>query len=167
MTEASNILWQPSAKQIAKTEVTAFMQALAKQGVSVNNFSELYDWSIADSQSFWSHYWDFAGVIGDKGEIILENGDDIEKAVWFSDAKLNYAENLLHHFLQSTQVDATAIYFKAEDKKSYRLSHQDLIHQVTVLHKPMGWRLTTGRSGTVLSTRDRLEQTHPESSPSC
>ncbi len=133
MTKINNILWQPSAKQIAKTEVTAFIQVLAKEGVSVNNFDELYDWSISDSQGFWSKYWDFAGITGEKGETILENSDDIEKAIWFPDAKLNYAENLLQHLLKSSQPDATAIYFKAEDKKSYTLSHQDLIHQVTVI----------------------------------
>ncbi len=132
----NNILWSPSSKQVANAKVTIFMHILAEQGIAVSDFTELYDWSIEEQQAFWSHYWDFAGIVGYKGNTILENGDDIEKAVWFSDAQLNYAENLLHHSLecsQSGQSDKIAIYFKAEDKKSYKLSHKDLIHQVTVV----------------------------------
>jgi len=131
MTATNKILWQPTAEQISKTEATAFIQALAKQGIAINDFTELYHWSIAEPETFWSKYWDFTAIVGEKGERILENGDDIEKAVWFPDATVNYAENLLQPFLQSTQADKTAIYFKAEDKKTAELSHQDLIQQVT------------------------------------
>ncbi len=133
MTESNTILWQPSAKQIAKTEITAFIQMLRKQGVIVNNFAELYDWSISDSQAFWSHYWDFSQLVGEKGDVILENGNDIEKAIWFPEAQLNYAENLLSPFLNNRLPKKTAIVFKAEDKKSYSLSQSELIHQVTVV----------------------------------
>jgi len=133
MIQTNKILWQPSAEQISETEVTAFIQFLAKQGVIVNNFAELYDWSIVDSQAFWSHYWDFSGIIGDKGETFLENGGDIETAVWFPEAQLNYAENLLSHSLNCFQSDEIAIYFKAEDKKSYTLSHEKLLYQVTLV----------------------------------
>lgn len=127
-----DILWSPSPAQIANTEATAFMQMLLKNDIAVKDFTALYYWSIQDTQAFWSYYWDFAGIIGDKGKKILINGDDIENAVWFPQAKLNYAENLLSHFLKKPNSAQTVIYFKSEDKKSYSLSAKDLIHQVTV-----------------------------------
>jgi acetoacetyl-CoA synthetase len=133
MTKTSNILWKPTEKQIDSAEVSAFMRMLAGKGIRVNSFAELYDWSINDSQAFWTHYWDFTNIVGDKGKTILIDGDDIEKAVWFPDAKLNYAENLLQHFLINPQAGKTAIYFKAEDKEYYSLSETALIHQITVI----------------------------------
>ena len=133
MTDLNKILWQPSAEQIESTETSAFIKALAKRGIDINNFSELYDWSIANPQDFWSHYWDFAEIIGEKGETILENGDDIERAVWFPEAQLNYAENLLQNSLNNSQPNKTALYFKAEDKKSYTLTHRELVNQVTAV----------------------------------
>jgi acetoacetyl-CoA synthetase len=133
MKETNKILWQPTAEQIASTEATAFIQMLKEQNIAINDFAALYDWSVSVPQEFWSQYWDFTGIIGSKGKSILENGDDIEKAIWFPEAKLNYAENLLHPFLDNPSTSKTAIYFKAEDKKSYSLSSQDLINQVTTI----------------------------------
>ena len=133
MTESNNILWKPSSNQVNNAEITTFMRMLCNKGIAVNNFSELYEWSISNSQNFWSHYWDFTGIVGEKGGTVLKNEDDIEKAIWFPDAKLNYAENLLSQFLDNPQTDKTAIYFKAEDKKSYSLSEIELIHQVAAI----------------------------------
>ncbi len=133
MIEENKILWNPTAEKIASAEVTSFIQSLEKHSVAIRDFTELYDWSIADSQSFWSHYWDFTGIVGSKGATILKNGNNIEKAIWFPEAKLNYAENLLKPFIASDKPKKTAIYFKAEDKKKYSLTHKELINQVTVV----------------------------------
>jgi len=132
MGKMNNILWQPTLEQIDNAQVTAFMQMLTKKGINKSNYAELYDWSINNSQEFWSNYWDFSQIVGEKGQTILENGDDIEKAVWFPEAQLNYAENLLQTAL-SSPTDEVAIYFKAEDKKSYVLSYKELLYQVTAI----------------------------------
>ena len=31
------------------------------------SFTDIHDWSVSDSKSFWSEVWDFCGVIGEKG----------------------------------------------------------------------------------------------------
>lgn len=131
--EDNKILWEPTSKQIADAEVNAFLQLLNKNGITLKNYSELYDWSIAKPEEFWSYYWDFAEIIGEKGDDILVNADDIEHAIWFPSASLNYAENLLHYFLSNPTSDEIAIYFKAEDKKSYSLSCADLVQQVSAI----------------------------------
>ena len=133
MLQTNAILWTPDSKRIANAEVTAFMQALGELGITVENYAQLYDWSISNSEDFWSFYWDFSNIIGEKGEAILENGDDIEKAIWFPQASLNYAENLLYPFLKNPEPNKTALYFKAEDKQSYTLSHADLVQQVSAI----------------------------------
>ncbi len=69
--------------------------------------------------------WDFCEIIGEKGDSILLDGDDIEKARWFPNARLNFAENLLR------RNDAgVAIHFRAEDQVEYQLSWAELNQQV-------------------------------------
>ena len=108
------------------------LDASGKHHISEKGYFGLYDWSIEKPHKFWSYYWDFAGIVGEKGQLVLENGDDIEKAVWFPQASLNYAENLLQKALNAPS-DETAIYFKAEDKKSSSLSFRQLLQQVSAL----------------------------------
>jgi acetoacetyl-CoA synthetase len=124
------LLWQPSKQLINDALITKFIDAVNVQfNCSFNSFNELYDWSIDEKENFWSILWDFAEVVGDKGERVLIDGDDIEKAQWFPDAKLNFAENLLRT-PSSNNRDDIAIYFRAEDQAEYHLTYRQLYNQV-------------------------------------
>ena len=94
-------------------------------GLSLSGYESLYQWSLIEKESFWSEVWDFCGIIGDKGERILIDGEQIEAAQWFPDAQLNFAENLLRR-----NDVATAILFRAEDQAEYSLSWGQLQAQV-------------------------------------
>ena len=48
-----------------------------------------------EREAFWSLIWDYCGVVGDKGERVLVDGDRMPGARFFPDARLNFAENLL------------------------------------------------------------------------
>ncbi len=93
--------------------------------LSITDYEGLYQWSVADKEIFWSMIWDFCEVIGDKGERVLIDGDDIEKAQWYPDATLNFAENLLRN--KSNEI---AIYFRTEDQVEYSLTYRELYQQV-------------------------------------
>lgn len=119
-------LWVPTQTQIDESLLWKFIAYVSdKYDLSIGDYAELYDWSIGEKEKFWSSVWDYCGVIGEKGERILENGDDIEKAVWFPEAKLNFAENLLQE-----KSDNPAIFFQAEDKVISELSWKQLYEQV-------------------------------------
>jgi len=119
-------LWSPSQASIDAANMTCFIaQVNARHGLSINDYDALYQWSLDEKQSFWSEVWDFCGIIGDKGERILLDGENIEAAQWFPDASLNFAENLLRK-----KNDEIAIYFRAEDQVDYSLTYQDLYDQV-------------------------------------
>jgi len=119
-------LWQPTQKQIDQSLMSEFMRFANDHGKrSFSDYDGLYQWSIDSKEDFWSTLWDFCGVIGDKGERVLIDGDDIEKAQWFPDARLNFAENLLRK--KSSEI---AIYFRAEDQVEYTLTWQQLYEQV-------------------------------------
>ena len=119
-------MWTPSETSIDAANITRFIaQVNERQGLALSDYDGLYRWSIDRKEDFWSEVWDFCGIIGDKGERILVDGDDIERACWFPDARLNFAENLLRR-----RDDAIACFFRAEDKAEYSLSFADLYRQV-------------------------------------
>jgi len=123
---ANRLLWSPSQKLIDEANITRFIAAVnGRFDQSFDSYDSLYQWSVNDKENFWSTLWDFAEVVGVKGERILVDGDNIEKAQWFPDASLNFAENLLRR-----KDDDVAIYFRAEDKVDYQLTFSQLYQQV-------------------------------------
>jgi acetoacetyl-CoA synthetase len=115
-------LWRPSASRIATSPLTAFGKAAtARAGREFASHAELHAWSVEDRAAFWSLVWDFCGVAGDKGEILLAAGDSMPGAAFFPEARLNFAENLLRK-----TGSGEAIVFRGEDKVERRLSWKDL-----------------------------------------
>src|SRR5690606_23286925 len=62
---------------------------------NADGWRQMHGWSLQQRGAFWSAVWEFAGVIGDRGNATLEQGERMPGARWFSDSRLNYAENLL------------------------------------------------------------------------
>lgn len=121
MTENSP-LWTPSSKQIADSRMSAFARSVeTSEGLAFPNYNALHKWSCQDGGKFWDRLWDFAGVIGEKGDWIVADEDKIPGAQYFPDSRLNYAENLLKY-----KGDSEAIVFRAEDKSESRLTHDEL-----------------------------------------
>jgi acetoacetyl-CoA synthetase len=119
-------LWTPNPERIAAANMTRFIEHVnRKQGLQLSDYPSLYRWSIDEKECFWSEIWDFCGIVGDKGKRILVDGDDIESAQWFPDARLNFAENLLRR-----RDDSVACRFRAEDQIEYSLSWEQLHRQV-------------------------------------
>jgi acetoacetyl-CoA synthetase len=113
--------WTPSSSTIQKANLTRFMQE-----TGFTNYDQLYQYSIEKNADFWSRLWNFCEVIAQKkGDVILENADIIEKAVFFPQAKLNFAENLLRF-----KGSGIAIEFYGEDKIRQTLTHDQLYLQV-------------------------------------
>ena len=115
-------LWTPTQDRIDATPMTAFMKAAAaKSGLSFASYDDLHRWSIDDREAFWDLVWDFCGIVGDKGERVLVDGDRMPGAAFFPDARLNFAENLL-----KKTGSGDAIVFRGEDKVERRLSWNEL-----------------------------------------
>ena len=120
------VIWQPTPARVAASGLASFMrQAGAQRGLSFADYAGLHRWSIAQPEQFWSSLWDYAGVIGERGATVIEDGDRMPGARWFPQASLNYAENLLRN-----RGASDAIVFRGEDQVARRLSHDDLYRQV-------------------------------------
>ncbi len=122
-------LWTPSAERQQESLLRGFMaEAAARSGAEFPDYQALYSWSIRENRQFWSLLWDFCKVIGDKGDMILANGADMERARWFPDARLNFAENLLRQ-----RTGTTGVISLVEDAHSKHLSFPELVQDVGAL----------------------------------
>ena len=133
MSNADQPLWTPSAAAVEAHPLTAFMKEAARlSGLPLADYDALHAWSIDRREDFWSLVWDHCGVVGEKGERVLVDGDRMPGAAFFPDASLNFAENLLRH-----RGPGDAIVFKGEDKASSRMSWDELRAMVSRLQQAM------------------------------
>ena len=126
-------LWTPSPDAVRRAPIMAFMADASKRAGRVfNTYEELHAWSVEDREAFWSLVWDFCGVVGQKGERMLVDGERMPGAAFFPEARLNFAENLL---VRSGAGEA--IVFRGEDKVERRLSWDDLRALVSRLQQAL------------------------------
>ena len=131
-----SILWQPTQEQIQASNVHEFMALVNRRyQQSLLSYPDLHDWSINYPEDFWLTLWDYAQVIADEGEQVLENGEQMPGAHWFADSQLNFAENLLKNIGDN---DQPAIVFWGEDQQKRVLSQRDLKQQVASLAAYLG-----------------------------
>ncbi len=122
-------LWIPTAEDIRRANLTAFMRAVRTQwGVPVADYAELYRWSVDEPEKFWQSMWSFADIRGEPGTAVLVGRDKMPGARWFPQARLNFAENLLRR-----RDETAAILFRREDKLKRSLTHRELHEQVSRL----------------------------------
>ncbi len=85
-------LWTPSDERIAGSNIEAFRQRFRPEAA---NSDELWQWSVEQPGQFWRSLWDFAGIIGEPGERLVEETATFADWRFLPDATLNVAENLL------------------------------------------------------------------------
>ena len=86
-------LWQPSERLKEDSLLQDFCKFINFK--SSKNFKELWHWSITNPDEFWSKFWDYSQILGDKGSVIIKRDKTFNKSRFFPDSKLNYAENIL------------------------------------------------------------------------
>ncbi|MEZ5871724.1 MAG: acetoacetate--CoA ligase [Nitratireductor sp.] len=115
-------LWTPSAASVAASRMREFASMLeSRTGKPIVDYDELHELSVGEPETFWNAVWDYCGIIGDKGETIIADGDQMPGARFFPQARLNFAENLLR-----MTGDGDAIVFRAEDKAESTMSWDEL-----------------------------------------
>ncbi len=126
-----DILWKPDPERQAAALLTAFARTDPETAAYAEAFDYpvLHAWSVAQREAFWSKLWDFCEIIGEKGQVVLEEGAKMPGARWFPQARLNFAQNLLR-----PRADAdSAIVFQGERQERRTLDFGALKRQVAAL----------------------------------
>ncbi len=146
----SNIspLWIPSEDRVKTSNIQQFIQHINMQGEAFETYQQLHQWSVEDKRKFWLEIWQFCDVIGFCGDCIYGEGlarwqqfIPARDTIWFPQAQLNYAENLLSYAFQ--QPEGIAIWFKNENGQTKKLTWQQLSDQVSIVQQ---WLVQNGVS---------------------
>lgn len=136
-TQTNTVLWAPKHDQFKNTYISKFMDIVSdRYQVTLDNYDDLWEWSIQNIASFWSELWDYVGIVGEKGSEYLRNPHKMPDAEFFPDAQINYAENMLRYCAPDqdhTTRAKDAVVFWGEDKVKRRLSRAELYDQVSQL----------------------------------
>jgi acetoacetyl-CoA synthetase len=137
---AAQPLWTPSPEQIARANLTRFIEqvrAIGDYTASVVDFPSLYAWSIRDLELFWMEVWRFCGIIASDndpsfacdrpliGRSRMAPPDPELGPRWFVGSRLNFAENLLRY-----RDDREALVFWTERGPQRRLTYRELYDDV-------------------------------------
>ncbi|EGR0668811.1 acetoacetate--CoA ligase [Vibrio vulnificus] len=142
----SSPIWTPSPERIASSNLKKFIEHINMQGEAIENYAQLHQWSIVENKKFWMEIWTFCDVIGYQGDCIVGEGKpkwgnyfSQRDNLWFPQAELNYAENLLSSAYQKPQ--EPSIIFRNERNEESSLSWQELCDQVSILQQ---WLIRNG-----------------------
>jgi acetoacetyl-CoA synthetase len=115
----SSAIWAPSQQRIAKSNMQGFLlqaNELAKRQnptQEILDYQQLHQWSIDEPALFWSLVWQDSNLVPtlekpidetEQLKQVLKAGKEFYDARWFSQLKINFAENLLQR-----QDDAIAL----------------------------------------------------------
>lgn len=125
MSSSVSPLFRPSS---SNTATRRYLNRInAKHGLSLNSYAELYHWSTESIDHFWDSVWDETGIIGSKGDHVVDSeAKPSENVPWFARANLNFAENMLQYrssdkiaLVQASQSDSAHFYDHHFDKQNY------------------------------------------------
>ena len=90
-------LWQAKLGTILNSNLYMYEQYISKKfNIKFNKkYKKILNWSIENSEEFWSSIWDFCKVKGIKSKKKINKSKVFYKNIFLPKSKLNFAENLL------------------------------------------------------------------------
>jgi len=119
-------LWKPNSQKKEDSLLRDFSKFINLK--TSNNFKDLWKWSVENPEIFWSKFWDYSKIIGNKGKETILKDKVFNKTKFFPDSKLNYSENIL-----KKRSDLDAIGFLSESGYEENITWSDLYKKVCKL----------------------------------
>ncbi|HSJ49811.1 MAG TPA: acetoacetate--CoA ligase [Actinomycetota bacterium] len=120
------LLWTPPEELAAGSNLARYRAWLERElGLRFDTYDDLWGWSVADLEGFWTSIWEFCGVRAQTPARSVLSERTMPGTRWFDGATLNYAEHVL------AEADARpAVQFRREDGRTVDLSRSELVHMV-------------------------------------
>jgi len=120
-------MWHPSTERAEASQMNQFrLFANKKYGMELDNYRDLYNWSVNEITYFWEAVWSFGNPVVSKDyQQVVDDDSKMPGAKWFSGARLNFAENLLRR-----RDNHTAILSRGEGKDDRKISYNELYSEV-------------------------------------
>jgi acetoacetyl-CoA synthetase len=89
------IVWTPSAERIASATITHYREWLNEtRGLSLGDYSDLWQWSVDELEDFWASIWEFFAVEASEPYERVLASREMPGAEWFPGAQLSYAQHV-------------------------------------------------------------------------
>ncbi|XP_073078321.1 acetoacetyl-CoA synthetase isoform X2 [Manis javanica] len=129
------VMWEPDSKK--NTQMDRFRAAVdAACGTALDNYDDLYHWSVESYSDFWAEFWKFSGIVFSRmyDEVVDTSKGIADVPEWFKGSRLNYAENLLRH----KENDRVALYVAREGKEEIvKVTFEELRQEVALFAAAM------------------------------
>nr|XP_036870350.1 acetoacetyl-CoA synthetase [Manis javanica] len=129
------VMWEPDSKK--NTQMDRFRAAVgAACGIALDNYDDLYHWSVESYSDFWAEFWKFSGIVFSRmyDEVVDTSKGIADVPEWFKGSRLNYAENLLRH----KENDRVALYVAREGKEEIvKVTFEELRQEVALFAAAM------------------------------
>jgi acetoacetyl-CoA synthetase len=128
VTAEGELLWEPSAEQVARARLTGF----AEQVGAGESYPDQWRWSVADLDRFWTALTDWYGLRwSERPERALADAA-MPGARWFPGGRLNYAEHALYPPCGVSK-DDVAVIFAREDGRRRSMTWRELRTEVAAV----------------------------------
>jgi acetoacetyl-CoA synthetase len=105
------MLWEPSQAQIDDSRLSAYARRLERErGLRFDSYAELWEWSVAELETFWASIWEFFEVRASHPYEAVCPDRTMPGTRWFPGARLSYAE----HIFAGKRPDAVALVHSSE-----------------------------------------------------
>jgi acetoacetyl-CoA synthetase len=125
-----DLLWTPSPARVEASRLHDFTTwVAAHRGLELASYDDMYQWSVADLDAFWSAVAEWLGVRWSTAPETTLAGRQLPGAAWFPGGRLNYAEHLLFPLAEVADCEVAVIAAR-EDGRETIVSWADLRAQV-------------------------------------
>src|SRR5207245_995886 len=122
-----DILWAPPTDMRDTTEIGHYVSWLrSERGRDLRSYDELWRWSVADLDGFWSSIWDFYEIRARAPYERVLGAPLMPGAEWFPGARLNYAEHLVGG---EQDLDRVAVVAHSQTRAPFELTFGQLRDQ--------------------------------------
>jgi acetoacetyl-CoA synthetase len=89
------IVWTPSPERIASATITRYREWLNEsRGLSLEDYGDLWQWSVDELEGFWASIWEFFEVDASVPYEQVLTTREMPGAQWFPGARLSYAAHI-------------------------------------------------------------------------
>jgi acetoacetyl-CoA synthetase len=108
---APPIVWTPSPERVASATITRYREWLDEtRGLGIEDYHDLWQWSVDELEAFWASIWDFFEVEASEPYERVLGRREMPGAEWFPGALLSYAQ----HVFRGRSDDEVAIRHASE-----------------------------------------------------
>jgi acetoacetyl-CoA synthetase len=124
----SSVLWSPPENPARSPRLAGYLDWLRQtRTLELAGYDDLWRWSVAELDEFWSSVWDFFGVRAHAQYERVLSTHAMPGARWFAGAELNYAEHLMG---RPEDGHRTAIIAHSQTRDPLELTFDELREQV-------------------------------------